>query len=443
MTNSFRELIESCKGNSNSAFRFSKDNNEISYNRFYSDCIAKKRRISEVPADNIVICKDNTYDWIVSFFGTQLAGKTAILLDPGLSSEKINEICLRYSAVGLTTDGCLLLSNTGLPQPQIKYKTPISTVIFTSGTEGESKGVALSEKGILSSVLCSVQRLQLTENDVIIHVLPFFHAFGLAAEVIATVITKATLCFGRCLGTLPKDIDYFSASVLFAVPSIVKGLFSAKNTISSLKKIIIGSAAADEEVISLIPPNISIYYSYGLSECSPVVALSERNDVYENKYSGRLLPCCTAIISCDGEICISGSNVMLGYYDGKKLDRNKIIDGYFHTGDLGYVIEDKLFVTGRKKNILSFSNGEKIGTEYLEQKITEHLGVDDCFIWQDDPTSINIILITSQTIHDCSIKVSEYLPLGVGINKIRIRTNPILYNALGKKVRNVCLQIQC
>lgn len=442
MKNSFKDIVESCKGNKKAAFRFAVNNSEITYDRFYSDCISKQSIISELPSHNIAICMDNTYDWIVTFFGTQLSGKTAILLDPVLSSGRIKEICQRYSASCLTAASCVLTNSTELPQLQNGKMPHISTVVFTSGTEGESKGVALSEEGILSSVLCSVNRLKLSKTDVIIHVLPFFHAFGLAAEVIATVVSKATLCFGNWLGTLSKDINTFNASVMFAVPSIAKGIFSAQNTISSLEKIIIGSAAVDEEIISYIPSNISIYFSYGLSECSPVVALSTKNDTYKEHYSGRLLPCCKAIVSDDGEICISGSNVMLGYYDGQALDRSMIIDEYYHTGDLGYIMEDMLYVTGRKRNLLCFSNGEKIGIESLEQKITEHLELEDCYIWQNDSSSINIILLTSTSHHDYSFGLSECLPLGVEINQVHLRSKPFLYNTLGKKIRNICLQLQ-
>lgn len=280
------------------------------------------------------------------YFGLQLAGKTAILADDELPKETLIELCKKYSTTNVIygfnkSDLNISIShhdfsnvNCGTKvlssNPDVPY---ISTVIFTSGTtESTPKGVALSESGLLASSFYDHCAANVTDNDTLLHLLPFHHAFGLAAEVIAPIMVKTTLCFGDNLGTLFSDINNFNITAIYAVPQIIEGLLFRlnKTELPTLKKITNGSAPLSKEIIeSVLSFDLKLHLSYGLSECSPCVAVSKAINSFDEYYSGEILPCCDVKISPDNEICISGSNVMMGYYDGTNISRNDFFTVFF------------------------------------------------------------------------------------------------------------------
>ena len=267
---SFYNLIESCRGDDKVGFRFSNESNDITFDDFYNDCFLAREIIEGIEAPNVVICEAESYEWIVLFYASQLAGKTTILLKPNSDRSEIQSVCSRYHAVLLRYNNKEVITRYTPEGSESKAVLPhISVVLFTSGTESESKGVALSAVGVLSSAFYALEVLKVYSNDIVIHTLPFYHAFGLAAEVVATLITKCTLCFGRGIGYLTKDIPYFSATVMYAVPSIISGIFNTHGNFSSLRKIIAGSASIGDELKRCVPDGIVLHCSYGLSECSP------------------------------------------------------------------------------------------------------------------------------------------------------------------------------
>lgn len=430
---SFKNLIASCKDDFKVAFRFH-GATEITYDSFYKDCINVAEKLKTIAGNNVMICNPYSYKWIIFYFGALLADKTAVLPPDNITSEDLLKLCDRYR-ISYVIHGDSSSSTVRII-PAINSSHAISTVIFTSGTEGFPKGVALSEKGLLCSVYYSVQRLGLNETDIVIHTLPFSHAFGLAAEIIAVIMSKATLCFGKKLGMLPIDISTFKPTVMFSVPAVLKGILPYIDNNTSLRKVISGSASFDVEIIDNLPESVTAFYSYGLSECSPVVALSSQDDAFERFYSGRPLPCCIVSIADDGEICISGDNVMLGYFDGSALDKSTIVNGELHTGDLGYVSNNKLYVTGRKKNILAFSNGIKMSTEDLEQKIIISTGVRDCIVFQNDSKSVNVILQTESSADLLNNNVAMSLPFGISLRSLSVCAEPFEVTSTGKKIRH-------
>lgn len=440
---SFFDMVNNCKGDPKSAFRFT-DKMDISYDTFYNDCCEMQNRIMNCNGNFIGICLKPSYYWIVAYFGVQLSGKTAVLIDESKEETEINYICKRYSVSELITAENIEIHsnriNTSLKK--VTDNTEISTIIFTSGTEGIAKGVALSAKGILTSTYDSLNTIEINKDDVIIHTLPFFHGFGMAAEVVATIMKKTTLCFGKSLGSLPNDIAYFSATILFCVPQIAKGIAPYLSNNESLKKIVLGSAGIDSSVVNYLQGmGITVHRTYGLSECSPVVAVSYAKDEQKDFYAGRVLPCCRVNTDVDGEICVMGENLMLGYFDGQNLEYQRK-DKFFRTGDIGYLDGDKLYVTGRKKGILVFSNGEKIGLNTLEDIVSEKCNFIDCFIFSENDRKISIIVYSHNNTVISKKEIQDCMPIGVSVVNFYRRETPLIINKLNKKVRNVKIQIK-
>lgn len=452
---SFKSLIYTCKGNNKIAYK-TKTNN-ISYDAFFKDVISAQRVISQIfPYQNIILSLKPSYAWIVLYFGLQLAGKTAILADDELPNETLIELCKKYSTsiviYGFNKSdlnisishhdfsnvncGTKVLSSN----PDVPY---ISTVIFTSGTaENTPKGVALSESGLLASSFYGHCAANVTDNDTLLHLLPFHHAFGLAAEVIAPIMAKTTLCFGDNLGTFFSDINHFNITAIYAVPQIIEGLLFRlnKTELPTLKKITNGSAPLSKEIVeSILSFDLELHLSYGLSECSPCVAVSKAINSFDEYYSGEILPCCDVTISPDNEICISGSNVMMGYYDGTNISRNDFFNGLFHSGDTGYLKNIKLYVTGRFKDILVFDNGKKYNKSFFESKILKITNSKECYVFSNKD-NLNIILHKPQKEIDLKA-IIEAMPQGIKLGDVYERFDTLAKTKLKKVVNSPEIQL--
>lgn len=152
-----------------------------------------------------------------------------------------------------------------------------------------------------------------------------------------------------------------------------------------LRKILCGGAGLKATVAKeLREYGVFAYGCYGLSECSPCVT-ANRDDYYKDGSAGMPLNCNSITIAEDGEILISGTNVMLGYYNDPEATAKVIIDGVLHTGDLGYIDEDGfLFITGRKSNLIVFSDGTKCSPETLEEQIVINTAAEEAIVYQSD-----------------------------------------------------------
>ncbi len=452
---SFKSLIYTCKGNNKIAYKTK--TNDISYDTFFKDVISVQKIILQTfSSQNIILSSKPSYEWIVLYFGLQLAGKTAILTDDEFPNETLIELCKKYNISTViygfnesdlnisishhefvNSNHCtnVLASNPDIPH--------ISTVIFTSGTsENTPKGVALSESGLLASAFYGHRAANVTDNDTLLHVLPFHHAFGLAAEVIAPIMSKTTLCFGDNLGTIVSDINHYKVTAIYAVPQIIEGLLFRlkKIKLPTLKKITNGSAPLSKEIVeSILSCDLELHLSYGLSECSPCVAVSKSINAFDEYYSGEILPCCDVLISPDNEICISGLNVMMGYYDGINVNKDNILNGLFYSGDTGYLKNNKLYVTGRFKDILVFNNGKKYNKSFIEKKILEVTGSKECYIFANEDR-LNIILHKPEEMFDLKA-IIEAMPRGIKLGDIYEKFDELAKTKLKKVVNSPEIQL--
>ena len=154
------------------------------------------------------------------------------------------------------------------------------------------------------------------------------------------------------------------------------------------------------------------------------------------------LNCNTITIAEDGEILISGTNVMLGYYNDPEATAKVIIDGVLHTGDLGYVDEDGfLFITGRKSNLIVFSDGTKCSPETLEEQIVLNTAAEEALVYQSDVEN-RATLCAKIYLSDISKKgsVINFIENTLTRHKfdaIDFTEEPLPKNATGKIRRNI------
>jgi len=298
----------------------------------------------------------------------------------------------------------------------------LCAIIYTSGTTGRSKGVMLSHKNLASNMLNASQSHLLKGTSLLF--LPLCHTFAFTACLLGQLFHGNMNVINCNLKNITNELDKFNPQILFAVPLFIettqkriwdsarekkkeKSLLTLmlvsnfllflgidlrsklfKSVLSifggNLNKIVCGGAPLDIKLIKEFRSfGIEIYNGYGITECSPIVSIN-RNLYYKDDSVGPAIPNCEVKI-IDGEICVKGESVMLGYYNDPQATKEAFCNGWFKTGDLGYIDEDGfLFVTGRKKNIIVLSNGINVYPEELETRIQNIDHVVEVVVYQEN-----------------------------------------------------------
>ena len=312
------------------------------------------------------------------------------------------------------------------------------SIIFTSGTTGVSKGVMLSHRNLMLDTMLVQSMFEARPKDICFSVLPMHHCYECTATFLSCVYSGATVAFSRGLKYIRKDILEVKPTIMLAVPAIIENFHNKirRNVADKLtekqmrafeimdreasrfkvklpKKVtkdieavfggrmhtlISGGAPIDGAILdSFCNIGFNAIQGYGLSECSPIVALNPaKRKFMKNASAGHLMPFTECkILDADsngiGEICFRGPQIMMGYY--KDPENTKAVideEGWFHTGDVGYLDRDNyVFITGRKKNVIIASNGKNVFPEELESYLLALPLVDECMVWggELDPNS--------------------------------------------------------
>lgn len=303
----------------------------------------------------------------------------------------------------------MMLEDLFVADEEIEMKkndvTDVCTIMYTSGTTGKSKGVMLSQKNLSSNVEGALSTVVFTSDDVMFSVLPIYHLYELTCGNLLALSKGITICVNDSLRNIKKNFQTFRPSVMMLVPLFMSSFqkqltmtldkkqersYMKKTKLSrylgmrarkrlfpqvhaffggNVKKFIVGGAAIEPSLIRTYQGyGINVLQGYGISECSPLVSVG--SDYWSKVESvGRAVRGCEVKI-IDGEICVKGTNVMLGYYKDEVATQEVIRDGWFHTGDLGYLDQDGfLYITGRKKRLIILDNGENVSPEELEMRL--------------------------------------------------------------------------
>lgn len=287
----------------------------------------------------------------------------------------------------------------------------MNILLFTSGTSAESKAVMLSQKNIASNIYAMQLVEPITPNDVTIAFLPFHHIFGSTCMTIM-MACGVTTTFPDGIRYIAQNLREYKVSMFVGVPVLVEAIYknikkevkkqgkeklvnTARKVTDVLKKckidikrkifkdihaqlggelrhIICGGAPLDKEIAEYFNSiGIRIIQGYGLTETAPVIAAEDYKIIKPGSVGRAMTNVEIEIVDKDesgiGEVTAKGPNVMLGYYEDESRTNEVIVDGWFHTGDLGYFDKDgHLFLTGRKKDMIVLKNGKKIFPEEIE-----------------------------------------------------------------------------
>ncbi len=302
----------------------------------------------------------------------------------------------------------------------------MSILLFTSGTTSKSKAVMLSQKNIASNVYAMQKVEGIYDTDSNLAFLPFHHIFGSTCLIVMLAFGVRT-SFPDGLRYVAQNLKEYEVSVFVGVPLLVEAIYNKvtkeiekqgktkiiktatkisnfllklhidirrklfKQIIDNLggkmRFVISGGAPLDPEVQKGFDNfGIKMVQGYGLTETSPVIC-AENDFKSRNGSIGVPLENVTVeIVNKDengiGELRAKGPNIMLGYYENEEETNNVIRDGWFYTGDLGYIDKDGfIFITGRQKNMIVLKNGKKIFPEEVETLVSRIDIVKECMVF--------------------------------------------------------------
>ena len=334
--------------------------------------------------------------------------------------------------------------NEGYKLPDTVDRERLAELLFTSGTTGTSKSVMLSQKNIFSAVTSACETVPFTPEDTIVSVLPIHHTYELAC-MLAALDYGLHVCINDSLTRVLRNFQTFKPTGLVLVPLFVYTMYKkiwaeAKKTgrdkklkiglaaskamrkvgidkrselfeaVTSafggrLEKIICGGAALNPKMIEFFGEiGINIYEGFGITECAPLTFVTP---YYAQKVGsvGPAVPCCQGRIDgenigahgyVEGEIQIKGDNVMLGYYNNPEATADVFTDdGWFRTGDMGYMDKDGYFyITGRLKSVIVLENGKNIFPEEIEEYLAQiDLIAESVVVGRQDGTTVNLVAL--------------------------------------------------
>lgn len=291
--------------------------------------------------------------------------------------------------------------------------TDLAAILFTSGTTGTSKGVMLSHGNLAAATNSSCQSMEYDYRNSFVSVLPMHHSYEITCGHFAISNLGASIYINDSLKNALRSFSYFKPNALMLVPLFVETMYKKiwneidkkgmrkkvrtamklSNALlkvgidkrdkffgqitgalgGNLRSIVCGGAPIDPQLIKDFRAfGISIFEGYGITECAPLVAV---NSPGKERYHsvGQPVYGCKVKIDYDpgektGEILVKGDNVMMGYYKNEEATKEAFTeDGWFRTGDIGYIDNDGyIFITGRKKNVIILSNGKNVFPEEVE-----------------------------------------------------------------------------
>ena len=356
-------------------------------------------------------------------------GNLEFLVDTG--AESSNDRVYAYRELISEGKNLLSLGDRAYLDAEIDPEA-LGVLLFTSGTTGVSKGVMLSHRNICSEIMLAPLLIKYTQDDIFFSVLPLHHTYECTCGFLVSIYRGSSIGYCEGLKYIQKNLQELKPTIFCGVPLIFDNLHNAimKNVRKQGKEALVtrimkvgrfterfgiglpkallgkirdvfggrmrllvsGGAAIRPEIMRFFNDlGFIMIQGYGLTECAPLAAAIPTEKKYYNYDSvGRVMEQVEVkIIDKDeegvGEICLKGPNVMMGYYNNPEETAKSLIDGWFHTGDLGYVDKQKyIYITGRKKNVIITANGKNVYPEELENYLDESLFVSESMVWAGD-----------------------------------------------------------
>ena len=329
----------------------------------------------------------------------------------------------------------------------------MSIMLFTSGTTSASKIVMLSQNNILSNLYAYQTHFKINQDDILLSFLPIHHTFECSITILYGFYSGATIAFCDGLRYIQANLKEYEVSVFVAVLLVLETMYKKImkaiadqgktkliNTMTKisnallkvhidirkivfkqiidnfggkLRMVLYGAASLDKDtIIGLNNFGINSIQGYGLTETSPVLTAEAEN---KHKPGSIGYPLDNVEIKIDnpdkegvGEILAKGPNIMLGYYGDEKKTKEAFKDGWFRTGDYGYIDDEGfIFITGRKNDIIVLRNGKNVYPQELEFLISKLPYVAECMVFARNESNTDTAIV-AKIVYNKEVMEKDY-----------------------------------
>ncbi|MCQ2427345.1 MAG: AMP-binding protein [Clostridia bacterium] len=306
----------------------------------------------------------------------------------------------------------------------------MSILLFTSGTTGVPKGVMISQKNLCSQLMIGPTVYHVDPEDRFFSFLPMHHTYEATCGFLVPLYKGASIAFCQGMKYVTKNMVETSPTNLMAVPALYEKMYATiwrqvrkkgleKKLLTAIKfnraskkvgvdmsgklfadihaifggkmkTMICGGAKIDPAILDGLKDfGFNAIQGYGLTEAAPLAAMNPEIKSYSDSvgvpFPGQEIKTVDADSEGIGELCIKGPNIMLGYFNDPE-ETAKVIDedGFFHTGDLGYIDKNGYaYITGRAKNVIITKNGKNVYPEVIEQYLGQVDFIEESFVFED------------------------------------------------------------
>ncbi len=347
-------------------------------------------------------------------------------------------------------------------------------ILFTSGTMGNSKGVMLTHGNVAVNIVDAIKWVNLKTEDRFLSVLPMHHSYECTDGFLLSLYRGSLTSYAENLRRIVENMAETKATAVLGVPLLWHAIYrkieeamvengmwkvnAAKKLAGfservlrkqirrkifaklhekfggSVRILISGGAAVDPEVArGFRELGFTFLQGYGLTEASPIITVN-RDHAFKDNAAGLPLPSVEVRIAEDGEVLAKGPNIMKGYYNNPEATKETIIDGWLHTGDLGFLDEDGfLHIQGRKKAVIVTPGGKKIYPEEVEAELMKSPYILECLVWGDSQADPN----QEVEVQALVVPNTEYF-ISQGLEKMGAVDSARVEEILQKEVKERC-----
>ena len=432
-----------------------------------------RSKAGDVKGQRVAILARNSYHYVICMYGTVLAGGVAVPLNMGKNWDEIQyeldlvePVCVLQDGEYLQREPALADAYSAKLEPmdafsafapaqdvkEVEDLAAMAFIMFTSGTTGRSKGVMLSQKNLFSAMPAFLDPFDdvkkytgwNTDEFSSLSALPMFHISAMTS-LVSWSITGHSINLCNNLKYFYRDLGAMHSEVMAVVPVLLKSIYSdvmkgRRDRLNGLCVLTCGAAMFDPKMLKdLMDKGFFIAQMYGLTETCGDGAWNSSQEEKHLTSVGHVDNSCEYKLD-DGELCMRGTPIMLGYYKDPEATAAVIDkDGWFHTGDIARLEEDSyMYLTGRKKNLIILDSGENISPEELEGLVEKCPAVQECIV-KEMGKKIGVVVYCpqdeQQTVREHITEMNRTLPMYKRIGVVEFSAEPLPRNATGKLLR--------
>lgn len=349
---------------------------EITYTQLLEQTKRRAARLIQngvCVGDRVCFVAENDLNALINIWAILWSGAVACPLSPRFSAEQVNDIVNEVRGMWLSLD-----HESAPPPPPCRFDANApATIILSSGSTGTPKAIVHALQAHLANALGAASIIPLATGDRWLWSLPVHHVSGLSI-LIRCAVAGATIVQASN-GISDRELERHRITHLSLVPTQLRRLMEQDAFPSPhLRAVLLGGSAVPPSLVNAARDRgVPVHTTYGMTEMASQIATSSCLD--DSSTSGRVLPLRELRIR-DGEICVRGETLCLGYWRRDRIVAVTDAEGWFHTGDLGKLDSQRqLFVTGRRDNMF-ISGGENIYPEAIERAMLELDGVEQVIV---------------------------------------------------------------